>query len=72
MEMRNGESNFKYGILNDFIILDVKIEFDDYGDAKIEETLVDGYDLTEEILSFGLEDKLIEYAEDNPEYFSKD
>lgn len=70
--MKNGVSTFKYSILEDTVELDVRIKFED-GIGEIEEiTLTDGVDVTEEILSFGLENKLVEYAEEHEEYFTAD
>lgn len=70
--MKNGTSCFKYSILEDVVTLDVIIEWDEYGEGVIDEITIDGLDVTEEVLSFGLHDKLIEYAEENPEYFTSD
>lgn len=70
--MKNGTSNFKYSILEDVVTLDVIIEWDEYGEGIIDEVTIDGLDVTEEIISFGLHDKLIEYAETHDEYFTSD
>lgn len=70
--MKNGTSQFKYSILEDAVTLDVHIEWDEYGEGSIEEITIDGLDVTEEIISFGLHDKLIEYAETHDEHFTSD
>lgn len=70
--MQNGVSSFKYFLLEDTVELDVRIKFQD-DVAEIEEVmLADGVDVTEEILSFGLEEKLVQYAEEHEDYFIAD
>lgn len=70
--MKNGTSQFNYTILEDTVTLNVYIDWDEYGEPDIEEVTIDGYDVTEEVLSFGLRDKLIDYAEQHEEYFTRD
>ena len=67
--MKDGTSNFKYYLLEDTVELDVIIAWFDDEPTVDEITLADGVDVTEEILSFGLFDKLVEYAEASPDYF---
>ena len=67
--MKDGTSNFKYYLLEDTVELNVIIAWDDGYPTFDEITLADGVDVTEEILSFGLFDKLVDYAVDNPSYF---
>lgn len=70
--MQNGVSTFKYNILNDLVEMDVRVIFDEYGEGTVEEVLVDGYDLTEEVGELNLFPKLISYAEENEDYFIRD
>lgn len=70
--MQNGVSTFKYNILNDLVEMDVRVIFDEYGEGTVEEVMVDGYDLTEEVGDLNLFPKLISYAEEHEEYFTAD
>jgi len=63
--MENGVSLFKYWILEDTVELSVRIDWDEFGEPMIEEILINDLDVTEEILSYGLRDKLIEWAIDH-------
>ena len=77
-EMKDGVSCFKYWIIEDIVELDVRVVFDEYGEGEIDEILVDGLDVTAEIVSFGLADKLmncdacIEKFERNVEEYNAD
>ncbi len=64
-QMENGVSLFKYWILEDTVELSVRIDWDEFGEPMIEEILIKDLDVTEEILSYGLRDKLIEWAIDH-------
>lgn len=73
MELINGTSEFDYSILEDSVHLTCRVNFDEYGTGEVESVLLDDeYDVTEEVLSWGLEQKIVEYAEEHPDYFDSD
>lgn len=63
LKMKNGTSTFRHEILSGAVELDVRIDFDEYGDADF--TIeANGFDVTEDVLSYGLEDDLLDKAID--------
>lgn len=68
IEMQSGTSVFNYYLLSGAIELDIRIEFDEYGNHDIT-VEYEGLDVTEDALSYGITDKLLEMADN---YFVSD
>ncbi|UOF77772.1 hypothetical protein [Caudoviricetes sp.] len=61
MDLKDGVSCFEYYLLEDSVCLNCRVVFDEYGEADIDEILLNGeVDVTDEILSFGLHDKIVD------------
>jgi hypothetical protein len=58
--VKNGTSRFKFYLFEDAVCLDCVVTFDEYGEADVEEILLDGSDVMKEALSYGLWNKLID------------